>query len=50
VLIDVSEFLAKGGGSIKCMLLDLGPASEQPVSEAATAFRARRSYQQLFGS
>ncbi len=50
VLIDVSEFLAKGGGSIKCMLLDLGPASEQPVSEAAAAFRARRSYQQLFGS
>jgi N-dimethylarginine dimethylaminohydrolase len=23
--VDVSEFLEKGGGSIKCMLLDLGP-------------------------
>lgn len=50
VLIDVSEFLAKGGGSIKCMLLGLGPAAEQPATEAAAAFRARRSYRQLFGS
>ena len=49
VLVNVSEFLAKGGGSIKCMLLDLGPASEQPASEAATAFRTGHSYQQLFG-
>ena len=48
-LIDVSEFLAKGGGSIKCMLLDLGPADEQPATEAATAFRTGRGYQQLFG-
>jgi N-dimethylarginine dimethylaminohydrolase len=48
VLIDASEFLAKGGGSIKCMILDLGPAAEQP--DAGAAFRAERSYQRLFGA
>ena len=48
VLIDVSEFLAKGGGSIKCMILDLGPAAEQPTGTEAASFRAQRSYQQLF--
>lgn len=48
VLTDVSEFLAKGGGSIKCMILDLGPASEQPGDPAAVKFRAERSYQRLF--
>ena len=47
--IDVSEFLAKGGGSIKCMILDLGPAGEQPVSAEAAAFRIERSYKRLFG-
>lgn len=25
ILVDVSEFFEKGGGSVKCMLLDLGP-------------------------
>jgi len=48
ILIDVSEFLAKGGGSIKCMILDLGPASEQPASAEAASFRALRAYDQLF--
>jgi N-dimethylarginine dimethylaminohydrolase len=48
VLVDVSEFLAKGGGSIKCMILDLGPAVEQPVGADSAAFRIRRSYQKLF--
>lgn len=47
VTVDVSEFLAKGGGSIKCMILDLGPTQEQP--EAGAAFRAERSYRKLFG-
>jgi N-dimethylarginine dimethylaminohydrolase len=47
-LIDVSEFLAKGGGSIKCMILDLGPSAELPSSPAAASFRADRSYQNLF--
>jgi arginine dihydrolase len=49
VTVDVSEFLAKGGGSIKCMILDLGPAVEQPVSADSAAFRIRRSYRALFG-
>jgi N-dimethylarginine dimethylaminohydrolase len=48
VLIDVGEFLAKGGGSIKCMILDLGPATEQPTGAEAASFRAKRSYGQLF--
>jgi N-dimethylarginine dimethylaminohydrolase len=48
VLIDVSEFLAKGGGSIKCMILDLGPSAELPADPAAASFRADRSYQKLF--
>ena len=48
VLIDVSEFLAKGGGSIKCMILDLGSAAEQPIGAEAASFRAQRSYGQLF--
>jgi N-dimethylarginine dimethylaminohydrolase len=50
VLVDVSEFLAKGGGSIKCMILDLGPSSEQPTSAEATSFRAARSYKRLFAA
>ena len=48
VLIDVSEFLAKGGGSIKCMILDLGPRDQQPADPAALAFRAERSYERVF--
>lgn len=48
VLIDVSEFLAKGGGSVKCMILDLGPSNEQPGEPAAVEFRAERSYKVLF--
>lgn len=48
VLVNVSEFLAKGGGSIKCMILDLGPRDEQPRESTAAAFRAERSYQNVF--
>jgi len=48
VLADVTEFLNKGGGSIKCMILDLGPSAEQPSDTAAVAFRAERSYTRLF--
>jgi N-dimethylarginine dimethylaminohydrolase len=50
VTTDVSEFLAKGGGSIKCMILDLGAAAEQPVTADSAAFRVERSYRRLFGS
>ena len=49
VTVDVSEFLAKGGGSIKCMILDLGPPGEQPVSADSAAFRVERGYKRLFG-
>ena len=28
VVVDVSEFLKKGGGSVKCMIGDLGPVEE----------------------
>jgi N-dimethylarginine dimethylaminohydrolase len=48
VLVNVSEFLAKGGGSIKCMILDLGPREEQPTDAAAVHFRAERAYPALF--
>jgi N-dimethylarginine dimethylaminohydrolase len=48
VTADVSEFLAKGGGSIKCMVLDLGPSGKQP--EAGALFRAERSYRKLYGA
>jgi N-dimethylarginine dimethylaminohydrolase len=48
VLINVSEFLAKGGGSIKCMILDLGPHDEQPADPAAAKFRAQRAYERVF--
>jgi len=48
VLCDASEFLAKGGGSIKCMILDLGPREGQPP--AGAEFRAQRTYEHLFSS
>ena len=48
VTVNVSEFLAKGGGSIKCMILDLGPTLEQPRDPAAAAFRAERSYRRVY--
>ena len=48
VLINVSEFLAKGGGSIKCMILDLGLRDQQSDLPAAAAFRAERSYERVF--
>jgi N-dimethylarginine dimethylaminohydrolase len=48
MLINVSEFLAKGGGSIKCMILDLGPRDQQPSEQGAAAFRAQRSYERVF--
>jgi arginine dihydrolase len=50
VTVNVSEFLAKGGGSIKCMILDLGPTAEQPATEASAAFRQQRGYHSLFGA
>jgi len=49
VTVNVSEFLAKGGGSIKCMILDLGPTSEQPNDPVAVKFRIERSYRRVYG-
>lgn len=47
---DVSEFLAKGGGSVKCMILDLGQTADLPSDPAAAAFRSERNYLRLFGN
>jgi N-dimethylarginine dimethylaminohydrolase len=49
VVVKVSEFLAKGGGSVKCMILDMGPSDEQPANPSAVEFREQRSYRGLFG-
>lgn len=48
VTSNVSEFLAKGGGSIKCMVLDLGPTEEQP--EWGAGYRVEHSYLRLYGA
>ncbi len=50
VTVDAGEFLAKGGGSVKCMILDLGPSDEQPSDPAAVEFRSERSYERLFAA
>jgi len=50
VLVDVSEFLAKGGGSIKCMILDLGPRTNSPRMRPRHNFAPRDSYQRLFAA
>ena len=50
VLIDVGEFLRKGGGAVKCMIADLGPNDEAGLSSEQLAFRAERDYQTLFSS
>jgi N-dimethylarginine dimethylaminohydrolase len=36
VVVDVSEFLKKGGGSVKCMIGDLGPVDSSASASAAT--------------
>jgi N-dimethylarginine dimethylaminohydrolase len=37
VLVDVSEFLKKGGGSVKCMIGDLGPVRSDDLAEPGAA-------------
>lgn len=45
ILIDVSEFLEKGGGAIKCMIGDLGAwAPEAEIDEATARFRNEHQY------
>jgi N-dimethylarginine dimethylaminohydrolase len=48
MVIDVSEFLRKGGGAIKCMIGDLGPDDETGLTPEQQAFRRERDYQTLF--
>lgn len=48
VVIDVSEFLRKGGGAVKCMIADLGPDDETGLTSEQRAFRRERDYQTLF--
>ncbi len=48
VAIDVSEFLAKGGGAVKCMIGDLGPGDETGLTPEQKAFRQERDYRTLF--
>jgi len=37
IQVDVSEFLKKGGGSVKCMIGDLGPVRLEDLAEAGGA-------------
>jgi hypothetical protein len=48
VVIDVSEFLRKGGGAVKCMIADLGPDAEAELTPQQRAFRQEREYRTLF--
>ena len=48
VTIDVSEFLRKGGGAVKCMIGDLGPEDEIGLTSDQLAFRQERDYRTLF--
>ncbi|HEV8715966.1 MAG TPA: arginine deiminase-related protein [Candidatus Binatia bacterium] len=48
VVIDVSEFLHKGGGAVKCMIADLGPDEETGLTPEQRAFRREHDYQTLF--
>lgn len=48
ITIDVSEFLRKGGGAVKCMIGDLGPEDESGLTPDQIAFRRARDYRALF--
>jgi N-dimethylarginine dimethylaminohydrolase len=48
VTIDVSEFLRKGGGAVKCMIGDLGPGDETGLTSDQLEFRRQRDYRTLF--
>ncbi len=50
VLINVAEFLLKGGGSVKCMIADLGPEDGTGLTSEQQAFRHEQDYQTLFPS
>jgi N-dimethylarginine dimethylaminohydrolase len=48
VIIDVSEFLRKGGGAVKCMIGDLGPDDKTELTPEQRGFRQERDYRILF--
>ena len=48
VVIEVSEFLRKGGGAVKCMIGDLGPSEEAELTGAQHQFQCERDYLTLF--
>lgn len=48
VVIEVSEFLRKGGGAVKCMIGDLGPNTETGLTDEQRQFRRERDYFTLF--
>src|SRR5713226_1934540 len=48
VVIDISEFLRKGGGAVKCMIGDLGSDDETGLTPEQQVFRHERDYQTLF--
>ena len=48
IMVEVSEFLRKGGGAVKCMLGDLGPNDENGLAEEQRRFRSERDYLTLF--
>lgn len=48
VVIEVSEFLRKGGGAVKCMIGDLGPNDETGLTEEHHQFRRERDFLTLF--
>ena len=50
VEVDVSEFMKKGGGSVKCMIGDLGWVVDDPAQlpSAQKEFRKKHLYQNLF--
>lgn len=50
ITADVSEFMEKGGGSVKCMIGDLGPVQEtgDGIVPRVREFRESRIYSRLF--
>lgn len=50
VEVDVSEFMKKGGGSVKCMIGDLGPLidDQEKLTENQKQFREEHNYKNLF--
>ncbi len=52
VLVDVGEFLKKGGGSVKCMIGDLGELcdDEDLLPPEVAQFRKERDYRTIYGT